>query len=109
AVLQVRPNEGAANPADLQILGITAEELTRIAEVYEPGQSLWRVMTSRFSPIDLNWFSDSSGPPPPSPPPSPPPPPDGGQCKAGSIVRVEEQTLGEQIDIIGTPLTLNYS
>ncbi|HUL51010.1 MAG TPA: hypothetical protein VLU94_00350, partial [Candidatus Nitrosotalea sp.] len=101
--------DGAADTAaQLAALGITDEELQRVAALYSPGQTLWRTCITHFSPWDLN---TPEGPPPGSK--SPPsasngPNMDKSNQSCGSIIEVERQTLGESLDIVGTPYRLHY-
>jgi RHS repeat-associated protein len=103
---------GSGNPADaaaLQALGITDEERQKLAGLYEPGKSLWRVPVDHFSPWDFNWPFE---PPNPSPPPDtdPPNPPTTGNpdCRSGSIIECQNQVLGESLDVSGAPYSLHY-
>jgi hypothetical protein len=100
----------------LAALGITDDEQRRLASLYTPGQELWRVLTPHLTPWDYNW---PYGPPPgsqppggsgdPKPGPKPEKPPKGGPEKdCGSIIGCEPQTLGEVINVTGTPLSLRY-
>ena len=41
------------NATKLATLGVTAEERARLAQLYAPGQTLWRVTISHFSPWDF--------------------------------------------------------
>ncbi len=101
--------DGAAdnNPA----LGITSAERQRLAVLYPAGQTLWRVPIEHFTPWDCNW---PYGPPsgagaPPSNQPTDKPPSDKPDCKTGSIIECQNQTLREEIPLVGTPFSLNYS
>ncbi|WP_173132599.1 carboxypeptidase regulatory-like domain-containing protein [Pseudaquabacterium terrae] len=100
--------DGAADSGEsLSQLGITAEELSHLSSLYAPGQSLWRVTTTHFTPLDMNW-----APPPPGPPPSPPPasrPPGCSGTAPGSIIECHNQVLREEVPIAGTSLALAYS
>ncbi len=113
--------DGSGLPADasaLADLGITDVEREQLASLYTPGQSLWRVPTSHFSPgWDYNWAwgpaLDAF-------------PPDilawlldklndflcekVGLCdQAGSsVMGIQNQTLGESVAIAGTPFHLHY-
>jgi RHS repeat-associated protein len=105
---------GAGLPADaasLAALGITADERQSLAALYPVGQTLWRVPLRHFSTLDFNWPyhvpADSVAPPnqdggPPSDLSDP--------CdQAGaSTISCENQALGEDVPIIGTPFTLHY-
>jgi len=112
ADLDVTGDGAADTGATLTALGITDAERERLAALYIPGQSLWRVPITHFSAWDCNW---PYGPPPPPPPPPPPGPPDDDdngpddKCpKKGSIIRCLRQVLGEVVPIIGTGFRLYY-
>ncbi|HET6548011.1 MAG TPA: carboxypeptidase-like regulatory domain-containing protein, partial [Solirubrobacter sp.] len=47
-------------------LGMTDDERKQLANLYEPGQELWRVLITHFTPWDHNW---PYGPPPGARPP----------------------------------------
>ena len=94
------------NPA----LGVTDVERARLAELYTPGRSLWRVPITHFTPWDCNW---PYGPPTGAAPPQQKPPwmdnpLDTPQCQAGSVIECQNQILGESADVVGTPFSLNY-
>ena len=95
----------------LLALGITADERQKVASLYQPGQRLWRVPISHFTPWDHNW---PYGPPAGSQFPRMPFDIDRNTPKeeccetGGSIIETENQTLGERLGIAGTPFTLNY-
>ncbi|PYK02914.1 MAG: hypothetical protein DME23_00705 [Verrucomicrobia bacterium] len=97
-----------ANASQLAALAFTDEELRRVGTLYAPGQTLWRACLTHFSPWDCNW----NGAPPPgaAPPPSQSggPNPDNSCSAGGSIIEVERQSLGEFLDIVGTPYQLHY-
>jgi RHS repeat-associated protein len=100
--------DGAAdNDPDL---GITLAERQQLATLYPAGQSLWRVPITHFTPWDCNW---PYGPPanatgPNGGRPSGPDSPDKPDCQPGSVIECQSQVVGEQIDLVGTPFTLNY-
>ncbi len=126
--------DGAADSAaTLGAIGITSAEQQQLAVLYSVGQSLWRVPIPHFSAWDCNWPfgppSDGSGPKPdppkcgdcgppregpppptgPDPPgPGPDPPPPDLCSNDGSIIGVQEQTLGEVVAVTGTPYELYY-
>ncbi|MBK8742437.1 MAG: hypothetical protein IPM02_24415 [Betaproteobacteria bacterium] len=113
ADLDVDGSDTTAGAPALAALGVTVEERQHLAVLYAPGQSLWRVALSHFTPFDCNW---PAGPPGGSGPPGPNGGPDGDKgpkddpCKkGGSIIGCEPQTLGESIQVTGTPFSLNYS
>lgn len=96
------------------LLGLTDDERSRLAEIYQPGKTLWRVPIQHFTPWDLNW---PYGPPNGATEPKVPEPKstedennrtDEPNCIDGSIIECENQTLGETLPINGTPFTLNY-
>ena len=100
----------ADDAATLAALGVTSAERAQLATLYDPGQSLWRVPMTHFTPWDCNW---PYGPPDDATSPNQPPPdnhqPEDKTCNCkGSIIEAENQILGERIDVAGTPFTLNY-
>lgn len=99
----------ADSDISLEGRGVTVEERQRLASLYEPTAELWRVPVTHFTPWDANW---GAWPP-------------GGMrtpklgsgaerrvargCKqSGSIINCENQSLGEEIEIAGTPFALHY-
>ena len=110
AAVDVDGDGVADTGAALDELGITDDERSRLAELYEAGESLWRVSLAHFSPWDHNW---PYGPPENAEPPKNKKPKKKNkedeftiECK--SIVEVENQILGESIPISGTPFSLAY-
>ncbi len=109
ADLDVSGGDTAASPAALASLGIIDQERARLALLYAPGQSIWRVPVTHFTPWDFNW---PFGPPagaasPPSPEDGSPIVDDPGQ-ECGSVIGCEDQTLGESVPVTGTPWRLHY-
>ena len=102
--------DGIADGANaLAALGVTNAERQQLAALYVPGTTLWRTPMDHFSTNDQNWsficIPSDCGPPAETPPPPSPP------CQTtrkGSIIGCERQTLGEDIDIAGTPFKLHY-
>jgi RHS repeat-associated protein len=90
--------------------GIDLEERQKLAILYSPGTSLWRVSLSHFTPYDFNWaIAAAGGGVAPTQPPVSYAPKD-NCCKiGGSIIESENQTLGEVIPVTGTPFSLHYS
>ncbi|MGE5548948.1 MAG: OmpL47-type beta-barrel domain-containing protein, partial [Bacteroidota bacterium] len=104
---------GPATAQALAALGITEAERGKLAELYSPGQSIWRVQVAHFSPWDCNW------------PFGPPAGATGPQLAEGvavagcednsclltdkSTIEIQNQILRETIGIAGTPYTLNYA
>ncbi|MBI2864000.1 MAG: hypothetical protein HYX94_05510 [Chloroflexi bacterium] len=110
AEIDVDGSGTAAISATLAALGITDAERQRLAALYGPGQSLWRWAVRHFSAWDANW---GWGPPADAQPPTndPPRPVDKGHqcdCERGSLVEVQNQILGETLELVGTPFDLNY-
>src|SRR5205085_2257891 len=104
--------DGAADDSvTLTALGIDDSERRVLATLYSASQSLWRIPVSHFTPWDFNL---SIAPPPQATPPMQPRP-DGpvnvpGSCQIPfrSTVDCQNQTLGEEIAIAGTPFSLVY-
>jgi RHS repeat-associated protein len=99
------------DPAALTSLGITEAERQRLATLYQPGQSLWRVPVSHFTPWDFNWPARlPDGVTAPNQPLAVSPqrwvPESDQQC--GSIIDCQNQTLGEVVAVNGTSLRLHY-
>jgi hypothetical protein len=99
-----------ADAAALAALGITRDEQRRLASLYMPDQQLWRMLIPHFSPWDFNWpYGPPEGAQLPRGGPKPDKPPKGGPNNScGSIIGVETQTLGEVINVTGTPFGLHY-
>jgi RHS repeat-associated protein len=97
--------------AALAAYGITDTERAKLADLYEPGQSLWRVLIRHFTPWDCNM----GGVPENATPPNQPPPKadDEPKCESevpfASTIQCDSQVLRESIPIAGTPYSLNYS
>lgn len=95
----------------LSILGIDDAERQQLASLYTPGQTLWRVRLTHFTPVDYNVPLG-----PPSNARSPKVPrmrvskPKDDPCRArGSIIECENQVLGEVVPLTGTSMSLVYS
>jgi len=91
-------------------IGMTDAERKQLASLYSPGQELWRVLITHFTPWDHNW--------PYGPPPGARPPqlkefewkdPNDPCQQQGSAIGCETQTLQEALPVTGTDMTLNYS
>lgn len=99
----------AESEAELEEMGITEEERQRVAELYDPGKTLWRVALDHFTPWDCNWpYGPEQGARGPKMSAAEAEQQDGQCSTSGSIVGCENQTLGEQIAIAGTPHSLVY-
>jgi RHS repeat-associated protein len=97
--------------AQLTALGITAAEQAKLATLFPAGKTLWRVPVTHFTPWDFNWPAgpppDSEPPPEPEQPKDPPPDEDSDECE-GCSINAQAGTVGEKIDVIGTPYKLHY-
>ena len=87
--------------------GIDLGERRRLAGLYTPGQTLWRMQVSHFSAIDGNF---PSGPDEKDPKNKADKNKDRDKdCeRSGSIIECRNQVLGERVPVSGTGLTLNY-
>ncbi len=120
--------DGSGQPADPELLaglGVTPEEREAVAQLYAPGQSLWRVPIPHLTPWDYNW---PYGPPDDA---TPPPDPDGpddddsddphddpdddsddeddNECEKGSIIECQSQILRDDVLLDGSAWRLHYS
>lgn len=106
-------NGSADTSSALDSLGITTEERQQLALLYAPGQSLWRVPVTHFTPWDYNLMSAlAAGVPlaPNVPPPSSMPRVnDSCRVSGYSTIECENATLSEEIPITGTPFALEYN
>jgi len=117
AELDANGDGAADSPTTLAALGINDFERATLATLYAAGQSLWRVPTNHFTPIDHNWPDWPLVPGAGAGSPNQPNPswtPSGDNCNSGneqgwSIVDCAGQTLSESIPIVGTPYSLEYN
>jgi len=106
--------DGTGTPADpsaLSTLGITEDERRALAILYAPGQSLWRVPVAHFTPWDFNWpFQppDDADAPNPEDEPETEEPEEEACEQPGSIIECQNQVLGEELPVTGTPYSLVY-
>ncbi|AKT39594.1 RHS repeat-associated core domain-containing protein [Chondromyces crocatus] len=127
ATLDTDGDGAADDSATLDLLGITPEEQAKLAALYAPGHSLWRVPIQHFTPWDANWpygfpadacvplsltcsmeggEGGDGGEENRNPDRSEPEP---AACEEqGSIIDCENQVLGEALPIAGTPFSLHY-
>ena len=105
--------DGAADGATvLTALEVTDAERGQLASLYSPGQGLWRVPITHFTSYDCNYgvsFPVGATTPQNPPPTTPAPSVDKDCDNPGSIIGPYNQTLGEMVDVSGTPFTLHYS
>ncbi len=100
-----------AHPVDLEDLGFTDGERLRLGELYSAGQSLWRSPIPHFTPWDHNFpFAppDDAEMPPADDLPDEGRDEDKDPCAEGSVIGCNNQTLGERLEIVGTPFELRY-
>jgi RHS repeat-associated protein len=95
---------------DASDLGVTSDELQKLAGTYESGQSLWRTLITHFTPWDLNF---PYVPPAGADAPHQPQPTwfrraENPQTRCGSTIDCHNQVFGEAIPIDGTPFALQY-
>ncbi|MDQ3281208.1 MAG: IPT/TIG domain-containing protein [Acidobacteriota bacterium] len=111
AAIDINGDGAADDAATLAAIGITAEERTVLRGLYAPNATLWRVPIAHFTPWDFNWPHglphDAVGPKNKKPWMKDPKSNDPLIC-AGSIIECENQTLGESVELRGSPFTLNY-
>jgi RHS repeat-associated protein len=110
ADLDVDGSGQPANAAALAALSLTDAERQRLAGLYAPGQSLWRVPLTHLSTWDANW---GWWPPPGAVQPNNKmlrknQPEDDPDCQGGSIIECQNQILGEALPVGGTPFSLHY-
>lgn len=105
---------GTATANQLAELGITTEEQRQLAKTYSAGQSLWRMRTAKFSAFDMNYVAVGAGTEPNRGNPVHPTQPE-NDCSGAqtlpnaSTILTNSQVLLEEMPIVGTPYTLNYS
>ncbi len=100
----------ADNAAALAAQGFDPLELVKLAELYQPGQSLWRITTSHFSELDGNEPAECQNPPCDKPPKKKKKPcGNDSEDNNASVVLCQRQTLTESVAVVGTPYTLNYA
>lgn len=107
--------DGISDTGQLLIdLGITSNELVKLAELYSAGKSLWRIPVSHFTPWDFNHpygFPEDATEPPDDDitddESEVTDTEDSVECP-GCIINAQAQTLGEDIDLTGTPMQLHY-
>ena len=110
AELDLTGTGAPASGAEYALHGISDFERQQLAELYTPGQTVWRVPIEHFSPFDCNWPveppEDAEGPDNPDPDTDDK---EDDDCREGrSTIDCINQVLGESIAIVGTGSTLNY-
>ncbi|HEU4582448.1 MAG TPA: RHS repeat-associated core domain-containing protein, partial [Polyangiaceae bacterium] len=110
ASLDIDGSGTAATPAQLEALGVSSEELQTIAQRYPVGASLWRASLSHLGALTLSQpLSGSLGTGEvQSDVPRAEVPLDHPTLAPGSTIELENQLLGEQLPLAGTPFHLAY-
>jgi PKD repeat protein len=100
----------AADAGALAQLGVTEAERQQLASLYQPGQSIWRVPITHFSPWDCNWpfGSPDDAEAPNQPDPEGDDREDDPCVIFGSLIECQNQVLGEMVDIRDTRFNLHY-
>jgi RHS repeat-associated protein len=91
-------------------IGLTVMEREQLGSLYAAGTTLWRCLISHFSPHDMNYPSTVASPDAVLPNGQPLWfPAKENPCGAvGSIIECDNQTLGEDVAVTGTPYALHY-
>jgi RHS repeat-associated protein len=98
-----------ATGAEYAAVGITTAERQQLAGLFAASQSFWRVPISHFSPqSDYNYPPSDAQRPSQQPAEREKPRDCYNTEKGGSIIECDSQTLGETLNITGTPFTLSY-
>lgn len=105
--------DGSGQPADAVSLSdheISDAEQITLANLYLPGQSVWRVQVEHFSPHDINFpvVMPDGAESPDTDDPKTDKKEEKGCESLGSIIECQNQVLGEEIAISGISQTLNY-
>jgi RHS repeat-associated protein len=109
AGLDIHGQGTPATPAELAALGVTDPERAKLALLYQPGQSVWRILVSHFSTWDRNMgLGAPDTAESPTGTPTLEPDEDKLDCQSGSIIGCQNQSLGEQLAITGAPFGLHY-
>ena len=94
-------------------LGISAEELEKLADLYSAGKSLWRTPLTHFTPQDLNkpvvTLTTEQDPQPQPPQQEGTVVPNSNTNNNYGSIDFQNQLFGEQAQITGTPFSLHYS
>jgi RHS repeat-associated protein len=89
-------------------VGIGDPERAQLAQLYDPGQELWRVAMDHFTPGDINDGMARGEEAVPDFNLEIAPPADKPDCSSGSIIECQNQILGQRIPVKGTPFALHY-
>jgi streptogramin lyase len=108
----ISETDGKADIDGLQVV-ITDAERAKLAQLYDPGQELWRATFTHFTSFDLNY---GITPIVPAEAPQNPAPtggstsnePDSDCSSNGSFTECTNQSIGETVPIVGTSYSLHY-
>jgi RHS repeat-associated protein len=108
ADLDIDGDDIADDSNALASIGVTDMEREQLAVLYLPGQTLWRMPLTHFTPADYNFPTQT-----PAPPRTRRPTTKARRrlCRTmrGSIIECDNQALGEEHAISGTPFSLHYT
>lgn len=107
--LAIDSSGAPASAQQLATLGVHPDELPMLSQLYTPGEKLWRVPLSRFSPHDFNMPLPANAVPPPPPPPIPDDFDTGKSDPRFGQIEYQTQTFQEQLHLTGVPFSLHYS
>ncbi|MBS1796125.1 MAG: carboxypeptidase regulatory-like domain-containing protein [Acidobacteria bacterium] len=88
-----------ATPAEYAALDIDSAERQRLAEIYAPGQTLWRVPLDHFTPWDCNYPPANRPPPDVAPPFVEEKPKKDCEEEDGCTQEIQSQTVEETSEI----------
>jgi RHS repeat-associated protein len=102
--------DGIAEPADTLVTrGISLIEQQYLATTYSAGQSIWRAEITHLGTYAGGFgMITSNAAYPQNPLPDRYAKVDRDNIVAGSVIGVQNQTLGESVPITNTPITMNY-
>ena len=110
AVIDIKGSGLPATKTELVELAISDAERERLGALYSPGQSLWRVPIQHFTPWDCNWpFGPPFGTVRPNQKIMGKNKTDNPDIGCGSIIEIQNQVLGENVEIPGISFSLHYS
>jgi RHS repeat-associated protein len=110
AILDVTGDGQPATSEALESLGVTTDELVKLAELYTPGASLLRVEIPHFSAWDFNWpfgFPENAAAPQPRVVVTQEHA-ERTSTECGSIIDIHNQAVSEIIPVTGTDYSLVY-
>ena len=109
ANLDVTGDGQADSGPALTALSITDADRQKLATLYAPGQSLWRVLIPHFTPWDMNWgLAPDDAVFPEGDPDHDEPLCEPCTVSGHSVIECQNQILGEAIGVAGTGFRLHY-